>query len=239
MRRQAEQLEAGFAVLQARVAEDLQARARLRWALVGAIATHSLLFAVHWPAVGAEPLPEVRREPVVARVERYVYERSVERPPRIPTRPGCEWPRTPAFPEPLEREEVAPGDIRLLDFAMSLGEVPVPPLELSSGPNTPEWDGAIVEPARPVILDPQKRFAPEPVYPRPALAAKVEGVVILECTIDCEGRVIDVTVLRPAPLGMTEAAVDAVRQWRFEPSYLNGRAVEVVFVLTVRFIMPR
>jgi protein TonB len=87
------------------------------------------------------------------------------------------------------------------------------------------------------VGEPTRLFAPSPVYPRAALAARLEGVVVLECTIDCAGRVADVTVLRPAPLGLTEAAVEAVRQWRFEPSTVDGEPVEVLYVLTVRFIL--
>ena len=42
-------------------------------------------------------------------------------------------------------------------------------------------------------------------------------------------------VLRGLPLGLTESAVDAVRKWKFKPSTLNGKPVEVLYILTVRF----
>jgi len=45
----------------------------------------------------------------------------------------------------------------------------------------------------------------------------------------------DIKVLRGLPLGLTETAVDAVNKWRFEASTLNGKPVEVLYILTVRF----
>ena len=74
-----------------------------------------------------------------------------------------------------------------------------------------------------------------PVYPEAARRARIQGVVVLECTIGKDGRVQNVKVLRGLPLGLTETAVDAVNKWRFEPSTLNGKPVEVLYILTVRF----
>ena len=62
-----------------------------------------------------------------------------------------------------------------------------------------------------------------------------DGTVILETTIDTEGRVGNVRVLRGLPMGLTEAAVDAVKAWTFKPSTFNGKPVKVWYVLTVRF----
>jgi protein TonB len=55
--------------------------------------------------------------------------------------------------------------------------------------------------------------------------------------VDTRGAVRDVRVLRPMPLGMTEAAEDAVRRWSWEPATLNGRPVEVYITVTVRFTL--
>ena len=52
--------------------------------------------------------------------------------------------------------------------------------------------------------------------------------------IDSAGRVGDVKVLRSIPQ-LDAAAVDAVRQWEFEPTYLNGMAVPVIMTVTVNF----
>ena len=73
-----------------------------------------------------------------------------------------------------------------------------------------------------------------PVYPAIARAAHLEGVVILEAVIREDGRVRDVRVLRSIPL-LDAAAVEAVRQWRFTPTLLNGEPVPVVMTITVAF----
>ena len=76
----------------------------------------------------------------------------------------------------------------------------------------------------------------EPDYPEIARQARVEGVVILEATTDIFGRVTGVRVLRSLPL-LDAAAVDAVRQWVYEPMVVNGRPRPVTFTVTVRFVL--
>lgn len=73
-----------------------------------------------------------------------------------------------------------------------------------------------------------------PVYPIIARNAHLQGVVILEAVLDVQGRVQSVRVLRSIPL-LDQAAVDAVRQWRFTPARLNGEPVPVVMSVTVNF----
>jgi protein TonB len=73
-----------------------------------------------------------------------------------------------------------------------------------------------------------------PVYPPIARSARVQGVVILEATIDERGQVTDARVLRSIPL-LDQAAIDAVRQWEFAPTLLNGQPVAVIMTLTVQF----
>lgn len=75
-----------------------------------------------------------------------------------------------------------------------------------------------------------------PVYPEIARVAHVQGVVVLDCTIGVDGRVDEVKVLGGPPLLQT-AAVDAVRQWLYRPTLLNGVAVPVVMTVTVRFTL--
>ena len=84
------------------------------------------------------------------------------------------------------------------------------------------------------IRAPQKVADVAPIYPPIALAAGLEGVVILEAVIAEDGSVRDVRVLRSIPL-LDAAAVDAVRQWRFTPTLLNGQPVPVVMTVTVAF----
>ena len=58
--------------------------------------------------------------------------------------------------------------------------------------------------------------------------------MILEVTVNRQGEVSNVSVLRSAE-GLDEAALEAVHQWRYEPTILNGRPVGVIFTETVRF----
>jgi len=84
------------------------------------------------------------------------------------------------------------------------------------------------------IRSPQKIVDVAPIYPPIALASGIEGVVILETVIEADGSVRDVHVLRSIPL-LDAAAVEAVRQWRFTPTLLNGEPVPVVMTVTVAF----
>ena len=74
----------------------------------------------------------------------------------------------------------------------------------------------------------------EPDYPAVAVSGKISGTVILEATVDAAGVVTDVSVLRSLPV-LDQAAVKAVRQWRYQPLVLNGTAVPFVLVVTVTF----
>jgi TonB family protein len=84
------------------------------------------------------------------------------------------------------------------------------------------------------IGQPSKLVHVDPVLPPAAAQANVRGVVIVQITIDTQGAVSDAKVLRSIPL-LDRAAVDAVRQWRFEPTQLNGRPVPVIMTVTVNF----
>jgi protein TonB len=86
------------------------------------------------------------------------------------------------------------------------------------------------------IRPPTKVKDVRPVYPPEAQQARVQGVVICEITIDGVGRVSEARVLRSIPL-LDQAAVDAVRQWEFTPTLLNGVAVPVIMTVTVSFNM--
>jgi len=84
------------------------------------------------------------------------------------------------------------------------------------------------------IREPRKLKHVSPVYPDIARQARVQGVVILECTIGHDGRVTHVTVLRGIPL-LEAAAVDAVREWVYAPTLVNGVPARVIMTVTVNF----
>jgi len=76
-----------------------------------------------------------------------------------------------------------------------------------------------------------------PVYPAIAQSARVQGDVVIEATIDEAGKVADARVVKSVPL-LDQAALDAVRQWEYRPSLLNGVPTAVVMTVTVKFTRP-
>jgi periplasmic protein TonB len=76
----------------------------------------------------------------------------------------------------------------------------------------------------------------DPLYPALAKQARVSGTVELLGVLGTDGRIHELKVLRGHPL-LVSAALDAVRQWVFEPTLLNGIAVEVAAPITVNFIL--
>ncbi len=85
------------------------------------------------------------------------------------------------------------------------------------------------------IVEPERIHYVRPVYPELARKARMEGAVIVQATVGRDGRVKDVEMLRPLGLGLDVAAIDAVRQWRYTPTYYNGEPVEVLLTITVVF----
>jgi protein TonB len=79
----------------------------------------------------------------------------------------------------------------------------------------------------------------EPDYPEAARRAHLDGTVILEATIAASGEIQQVRVLKSLNPLLDEAAVRAVRGWRYRPATLNGRAVPVFLTVTVRFGIAR
>ena len=84
------------------------------------------------------------------------------------------------------------------------------------------------------IATPHKIVDARPVTPPEAVSANLHGVVILEIVIGTDGAVRDAKVLRSLP-PFDRAALDAVRQWRYEPTLLNGVPVPVIMTVTVNF----
>ncbi|MCX8160181.1 MAG: energy transducer TonB [Candidatus Saccharicenans sp.] len=78
----------------------------------------------------------------------------------------------------------------------------------------------------------------DPVYPEIARQARKEGIVILEATTDIYGRVVSIRVLRSEPF-LDDAAIEAVRQWVYEPMVINGRPRSVTFTVTVIFKLQK
>jgi TonB family protein len=141
-------------------------------------------------------------------------------------------------PLPIAEEAAEPSDAEAAPGPASVdAATPVSPatgLPPSSGTsNDPVTDILRVGGA---IQAPQKIKDAAPVYPPIALQARVQGVVIVEVIIDTQGRVSEAKVIRSIPL-LDQAALDAVRQWRFTPTILNGQPAPVIMTVTVNFTL--
>ncbi len=76
----------------------------------------------------------------------------------------------------------------------------------------------------------------DPEYPPLAKQARISGTVLLQITVNEQGDVSSVKILRGHPL-LVRSAVDAVRQWKYAPTILNGEPVPVIATVTVNFTL--
>jgi TonB family protein len=79
----------------------------------------------------------------------------------------------------------------------------------------------------------------QPVYPRAAKAAGVQGKVLLDTVISADGVPQEIRVISSPSDDLTRSALDAVRQWRYSPTLLNGQPVEVVTEVVVNYTLAR
>jgi TonB family protein len=115
-------------------------------------------------------------------------------------------------------------------LAGGIATPPPPVVTTAPPPKTPIRHSGIRPPARVVYV--------APVYPLTARAVRKKGLVIIEATIDEQGNVTDTQLLRSIPL-LDEAALAAVRQWKFSPTLLNGTPVSIVMTVTVNFTLTQ
>jgi protein TonB len=87
-----------------------------------------------------------------------------------------------------------------------------------------------------LVREPRRLVNVNPIYPPIARSAHVEGTVMLEAIINEAGIVEHVKVLRSVAL-LDQAAIEAVRQWRYTPTLLNGTPVSVLMTITIRFTL--
>jgi TonB family protein len=88
------------------------------------------------------------------------------------------------------------------------------------------------------VTKPERLYGPPPIYTEMARKARLQGVVILEGIIDRDGCVLGLHVLKPLPMGLDRAALDAVGAWVFAPATLDGKPVKVYYTLTINFMVP-
>ena len=170
------------------------------------------------------PLPVGRRSPTTQPPQQASLVSSPA-PIRAPSEIAPEAERTTSIGAPVG----PPGDLP----EAGIGTVGAAPVAPETPPATP-----VPTPVRPggVIKTPTKVRHVPPIYPAIAQQARVEGVVIIEAVIGVDGRVKEAQILRSKPL-LDDAALEAVRQWEFTPTTLNGVPVPVIMTVTVNFTL--
>jgi protein TonB len=112
----------------------------------------------------------------------------------------------------------------------------------TSGPAPPPVEvkeAKTEEPRAPIrvggrVRPPHALHQPHPIYPRIAKRARVAGDVVITSTIDTEGNVVDMQAVSGPPL-LYEAALEALAQWKFEPTYLDDKPVAIILNVTIHF----
>jgi protein TonB len=211
-------------------ADDDMRSMKVAW--IGALIFHFILFITVFPSMGGTDFVAKQDDTVV--IKRYkpptppkeqpkkkIIKKSASRVP-IPD-------PTPDEPEPIVAEEVefiedteVPVDT---DFVVGMpsGGPPV----IDQGPMRVGGD----------IQAPERIHYIAPDYPELARRARLEGFVILQAVIDKQGDVKNVEVLRGLGLGLDVAAMDAVQQWKYTPTFYSGRPVEVILTVNVIFTL--
>ena len=215
--------------------------------LAVSIVAHALILAavIVVPLLATDTLPDLADTVGIYKVDVL--------PPPVPPAPVTHRTPTTAKPTPGQVPYEAPDEI-------VEGQPHVPPVECANcvvdpkavtavfgpeggtGPAVPQPPPPPPVPQKPVRVTalnmPTKVHDVAPIYPTIARASGVEGMVIIEAVIAVDGTVRDARVLRSVML-LDHAALDAVKQWRYAPTRLNGVAVPVIVTVTVHFRLQR
>lgn len=203
----------------------------MRVAIALAVVFHIILLLVHIPEITRSREVETEKKKV------YVVQQVRFKPP--PPQKQQEVPKpkakkvpipdpTPDEPEPIRTpDEIEPTvDLPETDIVFDIPEGP---------PKEPEPEGPIHVGGN--VKAPVKVHAPPPQYTEIARKARIQGIVIVQAIINKEGVVTNAKVLKGLRMGLDQAALDAIENWKFEPATLNGKPVDVYYNLTVNFTL--
>jgi protein TonB len=207
----------------------------LRRAMAAAFLVHFALLLVPLPSTAPPPPPKVPESgPVITPTELKPPEIEPAREPepvrrerRLPL-PDPDAPDVMPEPEP----ELGPTDLPVSEDGPRV-EFIVPPAE--APPNV----GPFPEDTRGLVLPVAHPGRARAEYPPAARRIRLEGTVVLKAIIDKRGHVVSIRVHSEPSFdaGFTDAAIDAVSRWRYEPGRYGGEPVEVEITVVVDFIL--
>ena len=203
----------------------------LRVSLAVAAVIHGILLLITFPTLYSNELQPAEKPQDFIRLAPTPRYRQLPPPPKEAPKPRA---RRVPIPDPT------PDDPEPLVVEVPRVELDLPPVDglslaIPDKPPEPEDVGPIN--LHSGVVRPIRLTYVEPRYTEIARTVRRQGIVILQTVIDTDGKVQDVKVLKDLGFGLTEAAVEAVRQWTFEPALLNGKPVAVYFNLTINFTL--
>lgn len=222
-------------VMEIIAAEDAEDSKLARYAFFGAVVLHVVFFIMNWNFLvwGDNSGDHEQKKNKIYVVKQVKFKpppkKEMQQIPKPKTKKVPIPDPTPDQPEPIRDEQPDEELDYQVDDSLLLGVPDAPP--------PPEPEGPVRFVVGGNITEPQRIGGPDPTYPEAARRARIQGAVILECTIGKDGTVKKTKVLRGLALGLTASAEAAVKKWRFKPSTLNGKPVEVLYILTVRFTL--
>lgn len=87
----------------------------------------------------------------------------------------------------------------------------------------------------PGIIAPQRLEAPAPGYTEEARRARIQGVVIAEGVVSCQGRFESLRIVKGLGLGLDQSTLETLVRWRFTPATRDGSPVSVLYQVTIEF----
>jgi protein TonB len=233
------------------IASGEQPLLRNRWATIGSLMFQSALLGMvaMIPLLQLHPLPEKLEQTAI-----YLPPPKIVAPvaPRIETQKPAfsPVPRRSALPVPVQisREQTAPPVNANSDTPIEIGGGGTPDGSVTGILGAPPRTPVLAKPPEP---PPVKRIRVsahvaeanlihdvQPQYPPEAGRERIEGRVVLLAVIGTDGTVKDLR-LESGPSVLAQAAIDAVKQWRYKPYLLNGSPVEIDSRITINFTMSR
>jgi len=214
--------------------------------LVGAMAMAPLIYTealpkTVWTEVLQAPMPPPPRAPLAAQTLRKAMrpnrpEQVLQEPTSIPAHIVPVHDELPPLSQPSFVG--VPGGIDGGLPSAALDPV-LQSMLRNTGPQPPALPAPKPAPRQPIrvggqVIAAKLVYRPTPVYPELARLTRTQGDVEFEAIIGKDGSIEQLKVVRGHPL-LVKAALDAVRQWRYQPTLLNGEPVEVLTDITVTF----